>query len=159
MIKVRVKFLLNGETVERYIKPNTTLLKFLRHELELTGTHEGCDRGNCGACTVLLDGKPVNSCLILAPKVNNHTVITIEGHSKPGKLHPLQQSFIENHALQCGFCTPGILLSAKALLDENPHPSRDDVKKAIAGNLCRCTGYAQIINAIMAAAEKGSEKL
>ena len=154
MSEVKVSFTLNGEPVEKYVKPNTTLLDLLRRGFKLTGTHKGCDRGDCGACTILLDGKPVNSCLILAPKVNNRSVTTVEGLGKPGKLHPLQEAFIQNHAVQCGFCTPGMLLSAKALLDENPHPSREDVKRAKAGNLCRCTGYVQIIDAIMVAAEK-----
>ncbi|MFH0897344.1 MAG: (2Fe-2S)-binding protein [Candidatus Bathyarchaeota archaeon] len=156
MPDVKIKFTLNGEIVEKSVKPNTTLLDLLRRGFNLTGTKKGCERGECGACTVLLDGEPVNSCLILAPKVNNHSVVTIEGLGKPGKLHPLQQAFIQNHAVQCGFCTPGMILSAKALLDKNPHPTRADVKRAIAGNLCRCTGYTQIIDAVMAASKEVS---
>lgn len=154
--EVKVKFTLNGEAVEKRVKPNTTLLDMLRRDFRLVGVHKGCDKGECGACTVLMDGKPVNACLILAPSVSNHSIMTVEalGRGWPGNLHPLQEAFVQHHALQCGFCSPGMLLSAKALLDRNPHPTREDVKKAIAGNLCRCTGYSQIIDAVMVAAAK-----
>ena len=158
MTKIHLRFVLNGKQVEADINPNITLLDMLRHRFKLTGTKKGCDRGDCGACTTLLEGKPVNSCLILAPKVNGRAVTTIEGLGESGHLHPLQEAFIEHKAMQCGYCTSGMLLSAKALLDENPNPTRQEVKRAIAGNLCRCTGYSKIIDAIMAAAEKTPNK-
>ena len=148
-----MRFVLNGKPVRAFAKGNLTLLDLLRHDFKLTGTKKGCDRGDCGTCTVLLDEKPVNSCLILAPKVNGRKVTTIEGLGEPSRLDPLQESFVNFKAVQCGFCSPGMLLVAKALLNENPHPSREEVKRAISGNLCRCTGYTQIIDAIMAAAE------
>jgi carbon-monoxide dehydrogenase small subunit len=154
MIKQQIRFRLNGKLVEIEVKPNATLLDVLRYQLKLTGTKEGCGRGDCGTCTVLLDGKAVYSCLILAPKVNNREVVTIEGLGEPENLHPLQEAFIAHSAAQCGFCTPGMLLSAKALLDETPHPTREEVKSAISGNLCRCTGYIQIVEAILDAAER-----
>lgn len=152
--EVALKFLLNGKPVQTFVMPNLTLLDVLRHDFKLTGTKRGCDRGECGACTILLDGKPVNSCLILAPKVNGREVTTVEGLGEPSRPDPLQESFVDLKAVQCGFCSPGLLLSAKALLNENPHPSREEVKSAISGNLCRCTGYTQIIDAIIAAAER-----
>lgn len=158
MIEQKIQFVLNGKSVEVAVKPNTTLVDVLRYQLKLTGTKRGCDRGNCGACTVLLDGKSVYSCLILAPKVNNREVLTIEGLGEPGNLHPLQEAFMEHNAVQCGFCTPGMLLSAKALLDDTPHPTKKEVKTAISGNLCRCTGYIQIIEAILDAAERNAKK-
>jgi carbon-monoxide dehydrogenase small subunit len=145
-----IKFVLNGKLVQVDVPPNWTLLRLLREKLGLTGTKEGCGIGECGACTVLLDGKPVNACLILAPKVDRREVQTVEGLGSRESLHPLQQSFIDHGAVQCGFCTPGILMSSKALLDRNPHPSRDEIKEGISGHLCRCTGYQQIIEAIEA---------
>lgn len=154
MIKQQIRFMLNGKLVAIEVNPNATLLDVLRYQLKLTGTKEGCGRGDCGTCTVLLDGKAVYSCLILAPKVNNREVVTIEGLGEPENLHPLQEAFIAHSAAQCGFCTPGMLLSAKALLDETPHPTREEVKRAISGNLCRCTGYIQIVEAILDAAER-----
>ena len=153
-----MKFLLNGKPVRAFVKPNLTLLDLLRHDFKLTGTKKGCDRGDCGTCTVLLDEKPVNSCLILAPKVNGRKVTTIEGLGEPSRLDPLQESFVNFKAVQCGFCSPGMLLVAKALLNENPHPSREEVKRAISGNLCRCTGYTQIIDAILAAAKRTTSR-
>ena len=131
--------------------PHWTLLKLLRERLGLTGTKEGCGIGECGACTVLLDGTPVNACLILAPKVNGKEILTIEGLGNRDRLHPLQRSFVDHGAVQCGFCTPGILMSSKALLEKNPSPTREEIKDAISGHLCRCTGYHQIIEAIEAA--------
>jgi aerobic-type carbon monoxide dehydrogenase small subunit (CoxS/CutS family) len=154
MSEVELRFVLNGKPVRALVKPNLTLLDLLRDDFKLTGTKKGCDRGDCGACTVLLDDKPVNSCLILAPKVNGRAVTTVEGLGEPSRLDPLQESFVDFKAVQCGFCSPGMLLVAKALLNENPHPSREQVKRAISGNLCRCTGYKQIIDAIMAGAER-----
>ncbi|UCC66983.1 MAG: (2Fe-2S)-binding protein [Deltaproteobacteria bacterium] len=148
--KIRVRFRMNGQEHEQEIPSNITLLELIRDELGLTGTKEGCEIGECGACTVLLDGKPVYACLILAPKVDGREVITIEGIGEEGKLHPLQEAFLTHGAVQCGFCTPGMLLSAKALLDKNSHPSREEIEEAISGNLCRCTGYLQIVNAIEA---------
>lgn len=154
MSEQQIRFMLNGELVEIKVKPNATLLDVLRYQLKLKGTKKGCDRGDCGACTVLLDGKAVCSCIILAPKVNNREVLTIEGLGEPENLHPLQEAFIDHSASQCGFCTPGMLLSAKALLDEKPHPTKEEIKNAISGNLCRCTGYTQIVEAIVDAAER-----
>jgi carbon-monoxide dehydrogenase small subunit len=145
-----IKFILNGVNVEVSVPPHWTLLRLLREKLGLTGTKEGCGIGECGACTVLIDGAPVHACLVLAPKVEGREVQTIEGLGTRESLHPLQQSFIEHGAVQCGFCTPGMLMSSKALLEKNPHPTKEEVKEAISGNLCRCTGYHQIIEAIEA---------
>ncbi len=150
---MRVALQLNGEAVELEIKPNRTLLELLREDLALTGTKEGCGIGECGSCTVLLDGWPIRSCLALAVEARGREVTTIEGLAKGERLHPLQESFIRNGAIQCGFCIPGMLLAAKALLDERPHPTEQEVRAAIAGNLCRCTGYVKIIDAILAASE------
>ena len=147
----------NGEIYEVSVKPNETLLDVLRDKLDLTGTKKGCDTGQCGACTVLLEGKPVNSCLVLAVEAHGKDILTIEGLARNGHLHPLQTAFVQEGAVQCGYCTPGMLLSAKALLDENPKPSDEAIKKAIEGNLCRCTGYTGIIKAIQAVA-KNSKK-
>jgi len=145
-----IRFVLNGKEIEIEVPPHWTLLRLLRERLGLTGTKEGCGIGECGACTVLLDGLPVNSCLILVPKVEGRRVETVEGLGSRESLHPLQRSFIEHGAVQCGFCTPGMLMSAKALLEKNPRPTREEIKEAISGNLCRCTGYQQIIEAIEA---------
>ena len=150
VIQLRV----NGELYEVAIKPNLTLLALIRDELGLTGTKKGCDMGDCGACTVLLDGKAVNSCLVLAVETDGREIVTIEGLAEGNSLHPLQKAFIEHGAFQCGFCTPGMILSAKAFLDENPHPTEEELKEAITGNLCRCTGYAKIIEAMKAAVQR-----
>ncbi len=136
------------------VAPDRSLLDVLRDDLGFTGTKKGCDAGDCGACTVLLDGEPVNACLVLAGQSDGREVLTIEGVATDGRLHPLQEAFIAHGAVQCGFCTPGMVLSAVALLDETPHPSRAEIQEAIAGNLCRCTGYVQIIDAIEAAARE-----
>ncbi len=153
-MKKTIHFILNGESAEVEIEPHLTLLQLLRDKLELTGTKEGCGMGECGACTVLLDGKSVNSCIFPAIEVDGKSVLTIEGLADvQGKLHPIQKAFIENGAIQCGFCTPGMVLSAKALLDENPKPTEEEIRTGIAGNLCRCTGYLQIVQAIKAASE------
>ncbi|MGB9627979.1 MAG: (2Fe-2S)-binding protein [Thermodesulfobacteriota bacterium] len=149
-----IRFLINGKEVQVDVPPHWTLLRLLREGLGLTGTKEGCGIGECGACTVLLDGMPVNSCLVLAPKVEGRRVETIEGLGSRDLLHPLQKSFIKHGAIQCGFCTPGMLMASKALLDKNPQPTREEIKEAISGNLCRCTGYQQIIEAIEALRSK-----
>ena len=152
MEKKTICFTLNGDSVEVEIEPHFTLLQLLREKFELLGTKEGCGMGECGACTVLLDGKTINSCIYPAVEVAGRDITTIEGLRDPqGNLHPIQKAFIEQGAIQCGFCTPGMVLSAKALLDENPAPTEDEIRNGIAGNLCRCTGYIQIIQAIKAA--------
>ena len=151
-MKQILNFILNGESVQVEIEPHLTLLELLRNELELTGTKEGCGMGECGACTVLLEGKAINSCILPALEVEGKGVTTIEGVADvKGGLHPIQKAFIEHGAIQCGFCTPGMVLSAKALLDENPKPTEEEIRNGIAGNLCRCTGYLQIVQAIKAA--------
>ncbi|WP_371373224.1 (2Fe-2S)-binding protein [Sporomusa aerivorans] len=148
MSKTLITFTLNEQPTKIEVEPNLLLVDMLRDRLGLTGTKIGCGEGDCGACTVLLDGKTVNSCLILAVQADGHNVLTVEGLGTYDKLHPLQEAFIAEGAVQCGFCTPGMLLSAKSLLDENPQPTRQEIAKHISGNLCRCTGYAKIINAI-----------
>jgi carbon-monoxide dehydrogenase small subunit len=150
MKKIEISFVINGNKKQMAISPNMTLLELLRDHLGLTGTKRGCEIGECGTCTILLDGKPVYACLVLAPKVDGKEIITIEGIGEEGKLHPLQEAFLSHGAVQCGFCTPGMILAAKALLDENPYPSREQIEDTISGNLCRCTGYLQIVNAIEA---------
>lgn len=152
MEKIIVNFTLNGEPVEALVAPNTNFLDFIRDTMHLTGTKKGCEEGECGACTVMMDGKPVNSCLMLMPEVQGKTILTIEGIETNGELHPLQKAFIDKWAIQCGYCTPGMIMSAKALLDVNPHPTEQEIREAIEGNLCRCTGYAKIVEAIMAVA-------
>lgn len=154
MEKQVVSFTLNGELVEALVNPNTTLLDFLRDTLNFTGTKKGCEEGECGACTILLEGKPVNSCLMLVREAENKEVTTIEGLATDGRLDPIQQEFIDKWALQCGYCTPGMIMSAKALLAHNPNPSEQEIREAIAGNLCRCTGYAKIVEAIQAVSVK-----
>jgi carbon-monoxide dehydrogenase small subunit len=150
-VKIPVRLRVNGENYDIVIEPYRTLLDVLREELRLTGSKKGCDAGDCGACTVLLDGKPVNSCLVLAATAQEAEILTIEGLARNGKLHPLQDAFIKEGAVQCGFCTPGVLMSLKALVDNNPAPTLDDVKTAMAGNLCRCTGYSKAFKAVAAA--------
>ena len=151
-MKKTITLEVNGvpETVE--VEVGTTLLRFLRDGLDLTGTKEGCNEGECGSCMVLLDGRPVNSCLVLAVEADGRAVTTVEGLSREGTLHPLQKAFLAQAAVQCGFCTPGMIVSAAALLSENLDPTEDDVRKALAGNLCRCTGYRQIVDAVRDAA-------
>ncbi len=145
-MKINVK--VNGKKYERDVRENMTLLRFIREEIGLTGTKEGCGVGECGACTVILNGKTVNSCIVLAVEADGAVIETIEGEAKNGKMSKLQNSFHEHHAVQCGFCTPGMVLSAKTLLKENPKPSEHEIKEALEGNFCRCTGYQQIIEAI-----------
>ncbi|MBP2650891.1 MAG: aerobic-type carbon monoxide dehydrogenase, small subunit CoxS/CutS-like protein [Firmicutes bacterium] len=146
--KMKIKFLLNKKNIEVEVLPNRRLIDFLRDDLDLIGTKLGCGEGDCGACTVIINGKTANSCLVLAPQVDGKEVITIEGLGDYDKLDSLQQAFIDEGAVQCGFCTPGMLLSAKTLLDENPKPSREEIMRSMSGNLCRCTGYVKIANAI-----------
>jgi carbon-monoxide dehydrogenase small subunit len=141
----------NGETYERELEARKLLVHFLRDDLDLTGTHVGCDTGNCGACSVHVDGQLVKSCMMLAVQADGSSVRTVESLAADGELDPLQQAFSEHHALQCGYCTPGMLMSAKALLEQNPRPSEDEIRKAIQGNICRCTGYVNIVEAILAA--------
>jgi aerobic carbon-monoxide dehydrogenase small subunit len=145
-------FLVNGQEYEVIIEPHMLLVDVLRDKLGLTGTKYACGTGDCGACTILLDGRPVFSCLTLAVTAKGKSILTIEGVADRDGLHPIQQAFVDHGAVQCGFCTPGMVLSAKALLDENPEPTRDEIKSSIAGNLCRCTGYVKIVDAIEAAA-------
>lgn len=155
-MKVKVHLKVNGLAYEIEVEPRRTLLEVIREDLELTGTKEGCGLGECGTCTVLLDGKPIKSCITLAVQANGREVTTIEGLEKSdGTLHPIQQAFIDHGAIQCGFCTPGMVLSAKALLDENPRPTEIEVRQGIAGNLCRCTGYQKIVEAILSVSSKG----
>lgn len=158
-MKRRISFTLNGEKVEAEVEPHWTLLYLLREVFELTGAKEGCGMGECGACTVQLDGQAVVSCLLPALEVEGREVWTVEGLAErsPSGIHPIQQAFIQHGAIQCGFCTPGMIMSAKALLDENPRPDEEEIKTAISGNICRCTGYVQIIEAIKAAAEGGDD--
>jgi len=154
-MKVLIQLKVNGMAYKMEVEPRRILLELIREDLELTGTKEGCSLGECGSCTVLLDGKPIKSCITLAVQANGREVTTIEGLEKAdGTLHPLQQAFIDHGAIQCGFCTPGMVLSAKALLDENPKPTELEVRHAIAGNLCRCTGYQKIVEAILSAANR-----
>jgi carbon-monoxide dehydrogenase small subunit len=152
--KVRVQARLNGEEVEFLCEPRQSLLEVLRETMGLTGTKEGCNNGNCGSCNVILDGELVNSCLVLAAEIDGCSVITIEGIAGPQGMHPVQRAFLEHAALQCGFCTPGFIVAAKALLDRNPNPSENEVRHWLAGNLCRCTGYDKIVRAVMDAAQK-----
>ena len=147
-----VTITVNGETRRREVEPRMLLVEFLREELRLTGTHIGCDTSFCGACTVLLDGVPVKSCTLLAAQADGAEALTVEVLEKDGELHPLQQAFSEHHGLQCGYCTPGMIMSSLALLAENPDPDAKAIRKALAGNVCRCTGYQNIIKAVQAAA-------
>ena len=144
----------NGEEYQVEVEPQEILLDVIRDKLNLTGTKRGCDTGDCGACTIIMDGKAVNSCLVLAVEADGEEILTIEGLAKKGQLHPLQEAFVQHGAVQCGYCTPGMIMSAKALLDENRNPTEEEIRKAIAGNLCRCTGYEQIFEAVELAVKK-----
>jgi len=154
----RIRFILNGEPVDLSFAPYKTLLEVLREDLNHTGTKHGCELGECGACAVILDGEPVLSCLVLALECDGRDVVTIEGLASGGELHPLQQAFADLGGSQCGYCTPGMILTAKALLDRTPHPSHDQIREALSGNLCRCTGYLQIFDAVEAAITEISER-
>jgi carbon-monoxide dehydrogenase small subunit len=154
---VQITISVNGESRTAEAEPRTLLVHFLRDQLKLTGTHWGCDTTNCGACVVLVDGEPVKSCTMLAAMAEGHEVRTVEGLARDGKLDPVQQGFIEEHGLQCGFCTPGMMLTARALLDQNPHATDEEIRVAISGQICRCTGYKNIIASIRWAAEHGEE--
>jgi carbon-monoxide dehydrogenase small subunit len=149
-----VRLTVNGEERRGIAEPRTLLVDFLRHELGLTGTHVGCEQGVCGSCTVLLGGAPVRSCLVFAVQADGASVETVEGLASDGELHPIQQAFHDEHGLQCGFCTPGLLLSAKALLEANPSPSDAEIREGLAGNICRCTGYVGVVAAVREAARR-----
>jgi len=149
----QVKLTVNGTSYELSVQPWETLIEVIRDGLGLTGTKEGCGLGECGACTVIMDGRAVNSCLVLAAEADGKQIITIEGLSEGDKLHPIQQAFVDHGGFQCGFCTPGVIMSTKALLDEKPNPTEEEIRRGIAGNLCRCTGYIKIIESIEAAAK------
>ncbi|GAU77088.1 (2Fe-2S)-binding protein [Fusibacter sp. 3D3] len=154
-MKTEIHFTLNGESIEHEVEVNKTLLKMIREDFDLTGAKEGCGAGECGACTVIMDGRAVNACLVLAVEAEGCDLLTIEGLSgDQNELDPLQSAFIENAALQCGYCTPGMIMTAKALLNENPHPTETEIKAGISGNLCRCTGYKKIIEAIQSVADQ-----
>ncbi|MEA3355957.1 MAG: (2Fe-2S)-binding protein [Candidatus Bipolaricaulota bacterium] len=150
---MRIRTVINGEPIQREVRVEDRLLDLLRNDLHLTGTKEGCGEGECGACTVLIDGKAVNSCLVLAPQVDGKEVLTIEGLAAGDALHPIQRAFVEKGAVQCGFCTPGFIMSTYALLRQNPSPSDEEIKSALEGNLCRCTGYTKILEAVHYAAK------
>lgn len=152
--KELIKVKINGRDREAAAEPRLLLVHFIREVLELTGTHVGCDTSNCGACTVLVNGKPVKSCTMFAVQADGTEIMTVEGLIKDGALHPLQEGFKEEHGLQCGFCTPGMLMSSYALLQKNPHPSEDEIRWGISGNLCRCTGYQNIVKAVQYASKK-----
>lgn len=158
MKQIEITLKVNGITYTLDVLPQRTLVEVLRETLGLTGTKKSCNEGECGACTVLMDGKPVASCLLLAIDAQEKEILTIEGLSEGEKLHPIQEAFLKNGGIQCGFCTPGMVMSAKAFLDEHPAPTPAEVRKAIVGNLCRCTGYQQIVDSIMAAAKMMGEK-
>lgn len=153
MRKEITTFTVNGKPYEIILESHMTLLEVLRDQLGLTGAKYGCGTGSCGACTVLIDGKPILSCLTLAVTVRNKNILTIEGLAEGTTLHPIQQAFVDYGATQCGYCTPGMILSTKALLEEKPNPTKEDIKEALSGNLCRCTGYVKVIDAVLAAAE------
>ena len=154
----RVCLTVNGEKHEAEVEPRLSLADFLRETLALTGTHVGCEHGVCGTCTVLLDGRAIRSCLMLAVQADGHALRTVEGLASGGELHPIQEAFVEEHGLQCGFCTPGFMMTVSELLEQNPDPSDEEIKEAISGNLCRCTGYIPIIRAIKRAALKLKER-
>jgi len=158
-VKSPITLQINGQDYDIFIEGRTRLLDAIREQCDLTGVKEGCSTGDCGACTVLADGKPIASCMTFAMAAQGKELLTIEGLAQNGQLHPLQEEFIEKGGLQCGICTPGMILSAKALLDENPNPTTDEIRFALAGNLCRCTGYQKIIEAVVAASERQAQSV
>ena len=158
MVTHTISLIINGSEEQLQVPSNMTLLHALRDKLGFTGTKNGCEAGECGACTVLVDGEPMNSCLVLAVELNGREITTVEGLAEDGKLTPLQQAFADLNAVQCGYCTPGMLMSATALLNRNPHPSEVDIQEALIGNLCRCTGYQRIIDAVLKASRNGGER-
>ena len=153
-----IRVTVNGKTYEATVEPRTTLVDFIRHQLSLPGTHVGCEHGVCGACTVLWNGRPVRSCIMLAVQADGSELTTVEGLSRDGELHPVQQAFLEEHGLQCGFCTPGFLISISELLDRNPNPGEDEIMETLGGHICRCTGYENIVRAVRSAIEKLSNE-
>jgi aerobic-type carbon monoxide dehydrogenase small subunit (CoxS/CutS family) len=153
-VSVLIRIRVNGDLLEKRVSPRRLLLDFLREDLDLLGTNAGCRSGDCGACTVLLDGRSVNACLVLAAECDGADVVTIEGLSRGGRLHPVQEAFLEEGAVQCGFCTPGMIMQAAAFLEENPDPTPEEARAGIEGNICRCTGYENIVRALLAAAER-----
>lgn len=157
-MKHEVNFKINGTPIHTSIEPNISLLTFIREHMGLKGTKEGCGAGDCGSCTVLVNGETVNSCLMLAVEADGKEILTVEGLAKNGEIDPIQQAFIDEGAVQCGYCTPGMLMSTKAILDKNPEPSEEEIKKGLSGNLCRCTGYKQIVNAVGRAVELRKRK-
>jgi len=156
-VKRELRIRVNGDLYHLFVEPHRTLLEVIREEIGLTGTKKGCELGECGACTVLLDGRPVNSCLVLAHEADGREITTIEGISRGGDLHPIQRAFVEHGAIQCGFCTPGMIISTKALLDRDPKAGRREIRNALKGNLCRCTGYIKITEAVEAAEDMMEE--
>ena len=157
--KVHVQTQINGDSIEFLCEPRQSMLEVLRDDLDLTGAKEGCNNGNCGACTIMVEGRPVNSCCMLGVEAEGNKIETIEGVASPEGLHPLQQKFLEHAALQCGICTPGFIMNAKALLESNPNPTEREVRFWLAGNLCRCTGYDKIVRAVLDAADNGEDDL
>jgi aerobic carbon-monoxide dehydrogenase small subunit len=157
MSRHKISLTVNGEAIEREVEARTLLVHFIREQLELTGTHIGCDTTSCGACTVVLDGRPTKSCTVFAVQANQAKLETIESVAAGGKLHPVQEGFWEKHGLQCGFCTPGMIMTAKSLLEKKPRPSEAEIRESISGNICRCTGYNKIVEAIQYAADKLQE--
>jgi carbon-monoxide dehydrogenase small subunit len=155
--RVRVSMRINHREYSGEVEPRTLLVNFLRDDLNLTGTHIGCDTGHCGACTIIMNGKTVKSCMVLAVQAQDADILTVEGLAEEGKLHPIQEAFMQNHGLQCGFCTPGILMSTLFLLQRNPHPTEQEIRRGVEGNLCRCTGYVNIVKSVQAAARSMSE--
>jgi carbon-monoxide dehydrogenase small subunit len=157
-MKELIRLKINGDLYEVWIEPWRTLVDVIREDIGLTGTKEACSTGECGSCAVLVNGKPVNACLMLAVEMQDEDIVTIEGLSQEGTLHPLQEAFVKHGAIQCGFCTSGMILTAKALLDNNPRPTKGEVKEAISGNLCRCTGYVKIVEAILEAGKENNQR-
>jgi carbon-monoxide dehydrogenase small subunit len=158
-MKKLISLTVNNQQHEMAVAPNQTLADLLRYDLDLTGTKKGCELGDCGSCTVIMDGKPVNSCLVLAVQAHRREILTIEGLESEAGLHPIQNAFVQKGAIQCGFCSPGMILSAKSLLDRNSRPNESDIRLAISGNLCRCTGYQKIVEAIHSASEQSAESV